>query len=50
MAPSQIHSAVWRCPSLERPWLPICVATPVSRATLATVRASQMSWVSGFSQ
>ena len=50
MAPSQIHSAVWRCPSVERPWLPIWVATPVSLATLATVRASQMSWVSGFSQ
>ena len=26
---------IWRCPSLEWPWLPIWVATPVSRATRA---------------
>ena len=45
-----IHSTVWRCPSPERPWLPICVATPVSFATRATRRASRMLCVSGFSQ
>ena len=50
IAPSHIHSAVCRCPSLERPWLPICVATRVSAATLATARASHTSCVSGFSQ
>ena len=50
IAPSLSHSTVWRCPSPERPWLPICVATPVSFATRATRRASRMLWVSGFSQ
>ena len=50
IAPSQIHSAVCRWPSPERPWLPICVATPVSAATLATVRASHTLCVRGFSQ
>ena len=50
IAPSASHSAVRRCPSAERPWLPIWVATPVSFATRASRRASQMSCVSGFSQ
>ena len=50
IAPSQIHSAISRCPSLERPWLPICVATPVSAATRATCRASHTLLVRGFSQ
>ncbi len=50
MAPSQIHSHVWRMPSREWPELPICVARPVSLATWATRRASRRLWVSGFSQ
>jgi hypothetical protein len=50
MAPSRIHSTVSRYPSPERPWLPSWVATPVSAATRATMRASHTSWVRGFSQ
>src|SRR5262245_39616094 len=33
IAPSCTHSTVSRCPSLERPKLPIWVATPVSFVT-----------------
>ena len=50
IAPSAIHSAVRRCPSPERPWLPIWVATPVSAATRAMARASHTLCASGFSQ
>ena len=50
ITPSQIHSQVWRIVSRECPWLPNCVAMPVSLATWATWRASQMLCVSGFSQ
>jgi hypothetical protein len=50
MAPSASHSSVSRWPSPDRPWLPICVATPVSFATRASSRASRMLWVRGFSQ
>ena len=40
MAPSQIHSHSRRTPSLEWPWLPICVATLCLRAASASRRAS----------
>jgi len=40
MAPFHIHSHVTRCDELLRPWLPNWVATPVSAAALAIIRAS----------
>ena len=38
--PAQVHSQIRRTPSPEWPWIPICVVTPVSRATWANRRDS----------
>ena len=50
IAPSQIHSHNTRTVSSAWPCVPICVATPASRAASATWRASYTEWVRGFSQ
>ena len=49
-APARITSTARRVPSKAWPCVPICVTTPVSRATRAISRASQMLCASGFSQ
>ena len=50
MTPASIHSRTSRVPSFAWPWLPIWVATPVSRAIVASARASATVRVRGFSQ
>ena len=48
MAPAQMSSFTRRASSDECPWLPIWVATFVSFAFFASVRASSTDQVSGF--
>ncbi len=50
MTPAWIHSRTRRIPSIEWPWIPIWVTTPVSLAASANLRASQTWWVRGFWQ
>ena len=49
-APDCMYSQINRARSPAWPWLPICVATPVSLATSPIIRASSTEWVSGFWQ
>ena len=48
--PACTHSTTRRMPPPAWPWLPICVATFFFLVASASVRASQIECVSGFSQ